>query len=71
MNHKADEDPVAPPENEPYEADTEGFGGGHIRARHGRVNRWLLVVYLVLFAWAVYYAYRFWGGLGPGLDLTI
>jgi hypothetical protein len=66
-----DDDPVTPAEHEPYEADTEGFGGGHIRARHGRVNRWLLVVYLALFAWGVYYAILYWGGLGPGLDLTI
>jgi len=62
---------AAPPGHVPHHEQTEGYGGGHIRARHGRVDRWLLVVYLVLFAWAVYYAYYFWGGLGPGLDLTV
>lgn len=48
---------------------TEDYGGGHIQARHGRVNGWLLVVYLVMFVWAIYYGYTYWGGLGPGLDL--
>ena len=33
------------------------YGGGHIKARHGRINRWLLVVYLVMFVWALYYGY--------------
>ena len=51
----------------PYE-DLEEYGAGHIKARHGRVNAWLLVVYAVLFIWALYYGYRYWGGLGPGLD---
>lgn len=47
----------------------EGYGGGHIQARHGRINTWLLIVYSVLFVWALYYGYTYWGGLGPGLDL--
>jgi hypothetical protein len=51
--------------------EVENFGGGHIQARHGRVNRWLLLVYLVLFVWALYYGYTYWGGLGPGLDLGL
>ena len=42
--------------------------GGHIKARHGKINGWLLIVYIVLFIWALYYAYIYWGGLGPGLD---
>jgi hypothetical protein len=46
----------------------ETYGGGHIKARHGRVNAWLLAVYAVLFVWAIYYGYVYWGGLGPGLD---
>jgi hypothetical protein len=54
----------------PHHQQTESFGGGHIKARHGRINGWLLVVYFVLFAWALYYGYTYWGGLGPGLDLT-
>ena len=47
--------------------DIEEFAGGEIRSRHGIVNRWLLVVYLVLFVWAIYYLFEYWGGLGPGL----
>lgn len=46
----------------------EEYGGGHIKSRHGIVNRWLLVVYAILFVWALYYGYVYWGGLGPGLD---
>ena len=58
-----------PPEL-PHHRQTEKYGGGHIEARHGRINVWLLIVYLVLFVWALYYGYMYWGGLGPGLDLT-
>lgn len=65
------DDGAAPPHDVPHHEQTEGYGGGHIQARHGRVNRWLLVVYLVLFVWALYYGYTYWGGLGPGLDLKI
>ncbi|HSI60785.1 MAG TPA: hypothetical protein VLA16_24720 [Ideonella sp.] len=54
----------------PHHQQTEKYGGGHIEARHGRINRWLLVVYLILFVWALYYGYVYWGGLGPGLDLS-
>lgn len=43
------------------------YAGGEIRAYEGRVNYWLLAVYLVLTVWAVYYLLRYWGGLGPGL----
>lgn len=50
---------------------TDDYGGGHIQARHGRVNGWLLAVYLVLFVWAIYYGFTYWGGLGPGLDLRL
>jgi hypothetical protein len=50
---------------------TDDYGGGHIQARHGRVNGWLLAVYLAMFVWAIYYGYTYWGGLGPGLDLTL
>ena len=55
------------PERLPHE-EVEEYGAGHIKARHGRVDAWLLVVYGVLLIWALYYGYRFWGGLGPGLD---
>lgn len=54
-----------------HDKQIENYGGGHIQARHGRINRWLLVVYLVMFAWALYYGYTYWGGLGPGLDLRL
>lgn len=47
--------------------EVQDYGGGHIQARHGRVDRWLLVVYLIMFVWALYYGYKYWGGLGPGL----
>ncbi len=60
-----------PEQKLPHHQQTTSYGGGHIRARHGRINRWLLVVYLVLFLWALYYGYKYWGGLGPGLDLTL
>ncbi len=56
-------------EDVPYHHRTEDYGGGHIQARHGRVNWWLLLVYLVMFLWALYYGYTYWGGLGPGLNL--
>ena len=43
------------------------YAAGEIRSYEGRVNRWLLVVYVVLGAWAAYYLVAYWGGLGPGL----
>jgi hypothetical protein len=43
------------------------YAGGEVSTRRGRVNRWLLVVYLVLVIWGVYYLVKYWGGLGPGL----
>jgi hypothetical protein len=59
--------------NEPgREGDTgpdavQEYAQGEIRSRHGIVNRWLLVLYALLAAWAVYYLAAYWGGLGPGL----
>ena len=44
----------------------EQFADGEIKSYHGRVDRWLLVVYAVLAIWGVYYLFAFWGGLGPG-----
>jgi hypothetical protein len=52
----------------PYHEQVEEYGGGHIQARHGHVNIWLMVVYFVLLVWALYYGFKYWGGLGPGLD---
>jgi hypothetical protein len=44
----------------------EEYSGGYIKARVGRIPVWLLVVYAVLFVWALYYVVAYWGGLGPG-----
>lgn len=45
----------------------EAYAGGEIHTRHGTVNWWLRVLYAGLAIWGLYYAVRFWGGLGPGL----
>jgi len=45
----------------------EEHAQGEIRAYHGIVNKWLLAVYAILTVWAVYYLFKYWGGLGPGL----
>ena len=44
----------------------EEYAGGYIQARIGHIPVWLLAVYAVLFLWALYYGYTYWGGLGPG-----
>ena len=49
-----------------HEHEMEEYGGGAIEARHGYIPVWLLIVYAVLFLWGLYYAYHYWGGLGPG-----
>jgi len=49
-----------------HEDESEEYGGGAIEARHGYIPAWLLVVYFVLAVWGLYYAYTYWGGLGPG-----
>jgi len=38
------------------------FAGGEIQSRHGTVNRWLMVVYVILASWAVYYLITYWSG---------
>jgi hypothetical protein len=45
------------------------YAGGEIQTYRGRVNRWLIVVYVILVLWAGYYLITAWGGLGPGLEL--
>lgn len=55
----------------PHHQQTEKYGDGHIEARHGRLNGWLIVVYIVMFVWALYYGFTYWGGLGPGLNLSL
>jgi hypothetical protein len=49
------------------EDEIQDYAQGEIASRHGGVNRWLLVVYVVLAVWAVTYLVLYWGGLGPGL----
>ena len=44
----------------------EDYAGGYIQVRTGHIPAWLLVVYAVLFVWALYYLVVYWGGLGPG-----
>jgi hypothetical protein len=68
--NEADREAGGAARNLPPEQQTESYGADPLEARHGRINRWLLVVYLVMFVWALYYGYTYWGGLGPGLDLT-
>lgn len=45
----------------------EEHAGGEVRSSHGIVNVWLLAVYAILTVWAIYYLFKYWGGLGPGL----
>lgn len=45
---------------------------GTVAARHGPINGWLWVVYVIILVWSVYYAFEFWSlpgfdELGPGL----
>jgi hypothetical protein len=49
-----------------HQHETEEYAGGTIQSQHGYLPVWLLVVYAVLFVWGLYYAYNYWGGLGPG-----
>ena len=55
------------PERRPGPEHVEPYADGEISVRRGIVNRWLLVVYLILFVWGIYYLFADWGGLGPGL----
>ena len=49
-----------------HAGELQDYQGGEIQDRHGYLPVWLLVVYAVLFLWGLYYAYTYWGGLGPG-----
>lgn len=49
------------------EHDMHEYASGYIQAHHGSIPLWLLAVYFILFVWALYYAYVYWGSLGPGL----
>lgn len=55
-------------ETVPHADQIEYYAGRHISSRHGRIHWWLVIVYLVIFLWALYYGVTYWGGLGPGLD---
>ena len=55
------------PERHPQYGDVEEYARGEIRAYHGIVNTWLLFVYAALAIWCIYYLFKYWGGLGPGL----
>ena len=68
MNPETETSESAHNDDTAHHEQTEDYGGGHIKARHGRVDAWLLVVYAVLLLWSLYYGYQYWGGLGPGLD---
>lgn len=52
--------------DETAEHEIEEYAGGYIQARRGHIPIWLLVVYTVLFIWALYYLVVYWGGLGQG-----
>jgi hypothetical protein len=38
-----------------------------IQVRHGIINKWLMIIYVVMVLWSIYYLFKNWGGLGPGL----
>lgn len=54
-------------EREARHGPVEEYARGEIRSHHGIVPKWLLVVYAILAVWGVYYLFKYWGGLGPGL----
>jgi hypothetical protein len=54
------------PESDGHDHELEEYAGGYIQAFVGHIPIWLLVVYAVLFIWALYYLVNYWGGLGPG-----
>jgi hypothetical protein len=53
-------------ESDGHAHELEEYAGGYIQAFVGRIPIWLLVVYAVLFIWALYYLVNYWGGVGPG-----
>lgn len=64
----SDSKPSAPgkPEADGHAHELEEYAGGYIQAHVGHIPIWLLVVYAVLFIWALYYLVNYWGGVGPG-----
>ena len=70
MQHTRDNAPPGYSEGHHHGAnELEEYAGGYIEAWVGRIPPWLLVVYAILFVWALYYGYTYWGGLGPGRPL--
>lgn len=59
--------PGVPLERHPKFGEVAPYAQGEIRVYRGIVNKWLLVVYAILAVWGVYYLFKYWGGLGPGL----
>jgi len=59
----------ATPEHDPKYGEVEHYAQGEIRSYQGIVNKWLLVVYAILAVWGVYYLFKYWSGLGPGLGV--
>jgi hypothetical protein len=66
MTNQETIDMASPTDNKTHEF--EEYAGGYIKARHGKVNAWLVVVIVGLIIWAIYYGFTYWGGLGEGLD---
>ena len=55
------------PEHHPKYGEVTPYAQGEIRVYRGIINKWLLVVYAILAVWGIYYLFKYWGGLGPGL----
>ena len=49
----------------------EEYAGGYIQARVGHIPAWLLAVYTVLFIWALYYGFTYWGGVRAGTAILV
>lgn len=65
---KHEDQPQSADQGNPGEhSEMEEYVGGSIQAHHGTIPGWLLVVYLILFVFALYYMVTYWGSLGPGL----
>jgi hypothetical protein len=65
--HSKPENPAQSHGNPDAHSDLEDYAGGYIQAHHGTIPAWLLLVYLILFIFALFYMVFYWGGLGPGL----
>ena len=57
--------PGTPATDGPHD-ELEEYAGGYIKARVGKIPAWLLVVYAVLFIWALYYLVKLLGWFGAG-----